>query len=99
MEEKEKLEEKIKSYKSKEIELIKTIPGMGEISSRTILAAIGRDKEIQEGEGIDELLRVSAECEGKWRASGVWTYHARRPQRSETSRNSKCTCGVKKQDG
>ena len=42
--EKEKLEAKIKEYRSRDIELIKTIPGMGDISSRTIQAAIGEIK-------------------------------------------------------
>jgi len=46
-EERKKLEEKILEYKSKEIELIKTIPGMGEISSRTIEAAIGHIKRFK----------------------------------------------------
>ncbi len=47
LEEKDKLEEKIKQYRTKEIELIKTIPGMGEISSRTIQAAIGDIKRFK----------------------------------------------------
>lgn len=47
LEEKEKLEAKIKEYKSKDIELIKTIPGIGEISSRTITAAIGEIKRLK----------------------------------------------------
>ena len=40
LEQKDNLEIKIKKYRSRDIELIKTIPGMGEISSRTIQAAI-----------------------------------------------------------
>lgn len=47
LKEKDKLEAKIKEYRSKEIELIKTIPGMGEISSRTIQAAIGDIKRFK----------------------------------------------------
>ncbi len=35
LEEKDKLEVKIKGYRTKDIELIKTIPGMGEVSLRT----------------------------------------------------------------
>jgi transposase len=45
--EKEKLEAKIQQYRSKDIELIKTIPGMGEISSRTIQSAIGDIKRFK----------------------------------------------------
>jgi transposase len=52
MEQKEKLEEKIKTYKGKEIELIKTIPGMGEISSRTILSAIGEIKRFKKAKAL-----------------------------------------------
>lgn len=47
LEEKDKLEDRIKQYRTKEIELIKTIPGMGEISSRTIQAAIGNIKRFK----------------------------------------------------
>jgi transposase len=47
LEEKDKLEERIKQYSTKDIELIKTIPGMGEISSRTIQAAIGDIKRFK----------------------------------------------------
>jgi len=47
LEEKDKLECRIKEYHSKDIELIKTIPGMGEISSRTIQAAIGDIKRFK----------------------------------------------------
>lgn len=47
LEEKDKLEAKIKQYSTKDIELIKTIPGMGEISSRTIQAAIGDIKRFK----------------------------------------------------
>jgi transposase len=41
------VEAKIKEYSTKDIELIKTIPGMGEISSRTIQAAIGDIKRFK----------------------------------------------------
>lgn len=47
LKEKDKLEAKIKQYHTKDIELIKTIPGMGEISSRTIQAAIGDIKRFK----------------------------------------------------
>lgn len=45
--EKKNLEEKILLHKNRDIELIKTIPGMGEISSRTIEAAIGHIKRFK----------------------------------------------------
>jgi transposase len=47
LEEKDKLEAKIKEYSTKDIELIMTIPGMGEISSRTIQSAIGDIKRFK----------------------------------------------------
>ena len=47
LKEKAKLEAEIKEYKTKDIELIKSIPGMGDISSRTIQAAIGEIKRFK----------------------------------------------------
>lgn len=67
LKEKEKLEAKIKGYKSKDIELIKTIPGMGEISSRTIQAAIGEIKRFRHAKqltsycGLVPTVRASGE--------------------------------------
>ena len=50
--EKAKLEVRIKEYQSKEIDLIKTIPGMGEISSRTIQSAIGEIKRFKKAKQL-----------------------------------------------
>ncbi len=67
MEEKEKLEETIKKYRTRDIELIKTIPGMGDISSRTIQAAIGdikrfkRAKQLTSYCGLVPTVRSSGE--------------------------------------
>ncbi len=67
LEEKLKLEKRIKQYNSKDIELIKSIPGMGEISSRTIQAAIGevkrfrRAKELTSYCGLVPTVRSSGE--------------------------------------
>lgn len=47
LKEKDMLEAVIKDYNSKDIELIKTIPDMGELSSRTIQSAIGEIKRFK----------------------------------------------------
>jgi transposase len=67
LKEKNKIEEKIKEYKNKDIELIKSIPGMGEISSRTILSAIGEIKRFKRAKqlasycGLVPTVRSSGE--------------------------------------
>jgi len=84
MEQKDKLEEKIKSYKSKEIELIKTIPGMGEISSRTIISAIGEIKRFKKAKALASYCGLVPSV----RASGerVEYGHITREGRSEVRR-------------
>lgn len=65
--EKGKLEVRIKEYQSKDIDLIKTIPGMGEISSRTIQSAIGEIKRFKKAKqltsycGLVPTVRASGE--------------------------------------
>lgn len=67
LKEKIKLEEKIKAYRNNDIELIKTIPGMGDISSRTIQAAIGEIKRFKKAKhltsycGLVPTVRSSGE--------------------------------------
>jgi transposase len=67
IEEKKKLEDSIKKYQTRDIELIKTIPGMGDISSRTIQAAIGdikrfnRAKQLTSYCGLVPSVRQSGE--------------------------------------
>lgn len=84
IEQKDKLEEKIKSYKSKEIELIKTIPGMGEISSRTILSAIGEIQRFKKAKALTSYCGLVPSV----RASGerVEYGHITREGRSEVRR-------------
>jgi transposase len=65
--EKDELEDKIKTYKSKEIDLLKSIPGIGEISSRTIQSAIGEIKRFKKAKqltsycGLVPTVRASGE--------------------------------------
>jgi len=67
LKEKDKLEERINNYRNKDIELIKTIPGMGDISSRTILSAIGEIKRFRRAKqlasycGLVPTVRSSGE--------------------------------------
>jgi len=67
IEEKKKLEDSIKKYQTRDIELIKTIPGMGDISSRTIQAAVGdikrfkRAKQLTSYCGLVPSVRQSGE--------------------------------------
>lgn len=84
MREKTRIEEKIKGYKNKEIELIKTIPGMGEISSRTILSAIGEVKRFRRAKDLTSYcgLVPSVRCSGERVEYG----HITREGRSEVRR-------------
>ena len=65
--EKQELETKILRHKNRDIELIKSIPGMGEVSSRTIEAAIGQIKRFRNAKqltsycGLVPSVRASGE--------------------------------------
>lgn len=52
LKEKDKLDERLGKYMNKDIELIKSIPGMGEVSSRTIRAAIGEIKRFKRAKQV-----------------------------------------------
>jgi len=82
--EKGKLEAKIKDYSSKDIDLIKTIPGMGEISSRTIQSAIGEIKRFKKAKQLASYcgLVPSVYASGKRIEYG----HITREGRSEVRR-------------
>lgn len=82
--EKLKIEEKIKQYETKEIELIKTIPGLGEISSRTIQAAIGEIKRFKKAKQLTSYCGLVPTV----RSSGERTEygHITREGRSEVRR-------------
>lgn len=85
LEEKNKLEESIiKKYRSDDIELIKTIPGMGEISSRTIQAAIGEIKRFKRAKQLTSYCGLVPSV----RSSGERTEHGHitREGRSEVRR-------------
>jgi len=82
--ERKKLEEKILHHKNKDIALIKTIPGMGEISSRTIEAAIGQIKRFKNAKQLTSYCGLVPSV----RASGerVEHGHITREGRSEVRR-------------
>lgn len=82
--EKVKLEARIKEYKSKDIDLIKTIPGMGEISSRTIQSAIGEIKRFKKAKQLTSYCGLVPTV----RSSGERTEygHITREGRSEVRR-------------
>lgn len=85
LEEKNKLEEGIiEEYKSDDIELIKTIPGMGDISSRTIQAAIGEIKRFKRAKQLTSYCGLVPSV----RSSGERTEygHITREGRSEVRR-------------
>jgi len=85
LKEKRKLEEDIiKEYKSDDIELIKTIPGMGDISSRTIQAAIGEIKRFKRAKQLTSYCGLVPSV----RSSGERTEygHITREGRSEVRR-------------
>lgn len=84
LKEKDKLEEKIKEYKNNDIELIKTIPGMGDISSRTILSAIGEIKRFKRAKQLTSYCGLVPTV----RSSGERTEygHITREGRSEVRR-------------
>ncbi len=82
--EKKKLEQKIFKYNSDDISLIKTIPGMGEVSSRTIEAAIGQIKRFKKAKQLASYCGLVPSV----RASGERTEygHITREGRSEVRR-------------
>jgi transposase len=82
--EKEKIEEGIARYVSKDIDLIKSIPGMGEISSRTIKAAIGEIKRFKKAKQLTSYCGLVPSV----RSSGDRTEygHITREGRSEVRR-------------
>jgi len=82
--EKQELEVKILQHKNKEIELIKTIPGMGEVSSRTIEAAVGQIKRFKSAKQLTSYCGLVPSV----RASGerVEYGHITREGRSEVRR-------------
>lgn len=84
LEEKLKLEARIKEYRSKDIELIKTIPGLGDISSRTIQAAIGEIKRFKKAKQLTSYCGLVPTV----RSSGERTEygHITREGRSEVRR-------------
>jgi transposase len=84
LEEKALLDEKIKSYRNKDIELLKTIPGIGEISSRTIEAAIGEIKRFKRAKQLTSYCGLVPSV----RSSGERTEygHITREGRSEVRR-------------
>jgi len=67
LEEKKQLEEEIKFRNNKDVELVKSIPGMGEIAAKTILAAIGEIKRFKRAKqltsycGLVPMVRSSGE--------------------------------------
>lgn len=84
IEEKEKIEKRIKSHKCEEIDLIKTIPGMGELSSKTILSAIGEIKRFKRAKQLTSYCGLVPTV----RSSGERTEYGRitREGRSEVRR-------------
>jgi transposase len=82
--EKGEIEEQIKKYKSKDVALVKTIPGRGEISSRTIVAAIGEIKRFKRAKALASYcgLTPSVRCSGERVEYG----HITREGRSEVRR-------------
>jgi len=84
IEEKLKIEKKIKEYETEEIDLIKTIPGLGDISSRTIQAAIGEIKRFKKAKQLTSYCGLVPTV----RSSGERTEygHITREGRSEVRR-------------
>ena len=84
VEEKKNLEEKILKCNNQDIELIKTIPGIGDISSRTISAAIGQIKRFKKAKQLTSYCGLVPSV----RASGerVEYGHITREGRSEVRR-------------
>jgi len=82
--ERKRLEQKILQHKNRDIELIKTIPGMGEISSRTIEAAIGQIRRFKNAKQLTSYCGLVPSV----RASGerVEYGHITREGRSEVRR-------------
>lgn len=82
--EKKKLEEKILGYNSEDIELIKSVPGVGEISSRTINSAIGQIKRFKRAKQLTSYCGLVPTV----RSSGERTEygHITREGRSEVRR-------------
>jgi transposase len=85
LKEKSRLESKIKKeYQGKEIELIKSIPGMGDISARTLQAAIGQIKRFKKAKQLTSYCGLVPSV----RSSGERTEygHITREGRSEVRR-------------
>lgn len=82
--EKDKIEENITTYVNQDIDLIKSIPGMGEISSRTIKAAIGEIKRFKKAKQLTSYCGLVPSV----RSSGERTEygHITREGRSEVRR-------------
>jgi len=84
LDEKKKLEEEIKSRNNRDIELVKSVPGMGEISAKTILAAIGEIKRFKKAKQLTSYCGLVPSV----RSSGERTEygHITREGRSEVRR-------------
>ena len=84
LEEKKRLDEEIKSRNNREVELVKSVPGMGEISARTILAAIGEIKRFKRAKQLTSYCGLVPSV----RSSGERTEygHITREGRSEVRR-------------
>lgn len=82
--EKLEIEDRVKEYRSKDVVLVKTIPGMGEISSRTIVAAIGEIKRFKKAKALTSYCGLVPSV----RSSGerVEYGHITREGRSEVRR-------------
>jgi len=82
--EKKEIEGKIFGYHSSDIDLIKTIPGIGELSSRTITAAIGEIKRFKKAKHLASYCGLVPSV----RSSGERTEygHITREGRSEVRR-------------
>jgi len=62
LKERVEMDKEIGKYKNKEIDLLKSVPGIGEVASKTIYAAVDNYKKVQEGKEAYELLWFSSEC-------------------------------------
>jgi transposase len=84
LKEKKRLEEEIKERNNKDVELVKSIPGMGEISAKTILAAIGEIKRFKKAKQLASYCGLVPSV----RSSGERTEygHITREGRSEVRR-------------
>lgn len=84
LKERSKLEEEIKKYKNEDIELLKSVPGVGEISSKTIYAAIDTIKRFKNAKKLTSYCGLVPSV----RSSGERTEygHITREGRSEVRR-------------